>query len=48
MTFCVKRRIKLANASECKRVLEDAKAVKTPSKHPVSVTALKLTQVRLS
>ena len=31
----------MANASECNSVLEEAKAVKTPSKHPVSVTALK-------
>lgn len=46
--FSVKKRIRLANASECKRVLEEAKAIKTPSKHPVSVSALKLTQVRLS
>lgn len=39
VTFSVRRRVKVPNASECKSVLEEA--VKTPSEHLVSVTTLK-------
>lgn len=31
----------MGNASDCNGVLEEAHAVRTPPKHPVSVTALK-------
>ncbi|RLW02868.1 hypothetical protein DV515_00006939 [Chloebia gouldiae] len=41
-----KLRIELANASECKRVLEEAKAVKTPSKHPAKEILTKESNVQ--
>lgn len=31
----------MGNASDCSGVLEEARAVRTPPEHPVSVTALK-------